>query len=327
MNLLKDLKNLASGHSTDGVAENWYITVKSAEGVRDDDELTKSDPYLKVEFGGKHFKTRTINNSRNPVWNETFHFPVRQGNYGDIHLTLMDSDIGLDDSLGKGIISQKDFPLYSGEEKSFRVPVMYKDQICGVVNLQVKKVVEGQNPAFNQQQPMSTQSNYSQQPMSSYSQQPMSTQPNYSQQPMSSSYNNPPNTSLNSQSYQQSSYPSNMGQNQFSQGQQLSSQQPPFAQQYSQQQPFSQQPISQQQPFSQSSSTQGYSQQSSTQGYSQQPSTQGYSQQSSTQGYSQQPSTQQYSEQTYSHERQQQHSHHSHHQQVDNGNSNYYGRQ
>jgi len=270
MNLLNNLKNLASdvthtGSSSSGSSgplENWFITVLGAEGVHDVDDISKSDPYVKVEFGGKSFETRTIHNNRNPQWNQTFQCQLYPNSYKDLQLTLKDKDIGLDDTIGKGTVSHAEFPSHSGEEKLVRVAILHDGQACGIIKLQLKKVIEGQNSSYNsQQQQTYTQSSYSQQ-------QPMSTShnqnvpPNYntsfnSQQPYQSqggSYppqggsfqggSYPQGGSFQSQvpssqggsypqqqsgSYQSqipsTNYPSNTGQNQYSQGSQGFSQQ------------------------------------------------------------------------------------------------------
>jgi len=120
MNLLKNLKNLASDatNASSSIKEHWYITAQGAEGLQDKDQFSKTDPYLKVSFGGKNVQTRTINNDRSPQWNETFHFEVNSNSSKDISLTLMDDDVGFDDKLGKATVSQGDLPIYSGEEKN-----------------------------------------------------------------------------------------------------------------------------------------------------------------------------------------------------------------
>jgi len=252
MNLLNKVKDLASdmtgsSSSSSGPLETWFITVLGAEGVHDDDDISKSDPYVKLDFGGKSFETRTVHNNRNPQWNQTFQCQLYPNNYKDLQLTLKDKDIGLDDTIGKGTISHAEFPSRSGEEKVVRVTVLDDGQARGVIKLQLKKVIEGQNQSYNpqQQQQMYSQSSYSQ------------------QQPMSTSYNQnvPPNynTSVNSQQHQSqggsypqgggsfqpqmpsyqsqggsfpqqggsyqpqipsTNYPSNTGQNQYSQGSQ-----------------------------------------------------------------------------------------------------------
>jgi Ca2+-dependent lipid-binding protein len=121
MNFLKQLKNIATdSSSSSGVVQNWYITAERAEGLKDKDFMSKSDPYLKIEFGGKSFRTRTIKNDRSPSWNETFHVKLNSAHAKDIHLSLKDDDIGLDDTIGIATISRAELPTYPGEEKKFK---------------------------------------------------------------------------------------------------------------------------------------------------------------------------------------------------------------
>jgi hypothetical protein len=186
MNFLKQLKNMATdSSSSSGVVQNWYITAERAEGLKDKDTFSKSDPYLKIEFGGKSFRTRTINNDRSPAWNETFHVKLNSSHAKDINLSLKDDDIGFDDTIGIATVSRADLPTYPGEEKSLRVPIYRKEQISGIVHLRVKLIADVQS--------ISQTSN-----ISTYSQQPMSSQ-------SSNSYN-PPKQSSNVQSYPPPTY-------------------------------------------------------------------------------------------------------------------------
>jgi len=122
--------------------ENWYITVERAEGIKDKDRWSKSDPYVIIEFGGKRVRTRTIKNDRTPYWNETFNFKLSSSNNKDINLKLYDEDFGPDDIIGTAIVSQADLPDISGQDKYIQVAVRRKEQITGIVHLRVKKVVD-----------------------------------------------------------------------------------------------------------------------------------------------------------------------------------------
>jgi len=222
MNFFKELKNLASDVTGNtGPTQNWYITAERAEGLKDKDTFSKSDPYLKIEFGGKHVRTRSIKNDRSPNWNETFHFQLNASNVSDIHIKVMDSDIGLDDAIGTATISRSDLPTRPGEEKFLQVPVSRKEQTSGVVHLRVKQVDDGQVlPSSNQ--PVNQNSNVSSYPQ----QQQMSSQSQYTygsqQQPMASSYtpqyNQPPNYNTSTQQPYSQTQPL-YNQNQYNQGQ------------------------------------------------------------------------------------------------------------
>jgi len=216
MNLFKEIKNLASDVTGNtGPIQNWYITAERAEGLKDKDLFSKSDPYLKIEFGGKHFKTRSIKNDRSPYWNETFHFKLSASHVNDIHITVMDSDITFDDTIGSATISRADLPTRPGEEKYLKVPVYRKEQISGVVHLRVKQVDDGQVlPSSDQPVYQNSNVSYPQQQMSSQSQYTYGSQ----QQPMSSSYNpqynQPPNYNTSYQQSYNQTQPSNYNQTQ-----------------------------------------------------------------------------------------------------------------
>lgn len=202
MNLLKDLKNLAT-HNKNDDTENWYVTVERAEGVEDKDKWSKTDTYVVVEFGGQNLRTHTINNSRTPFWNETFNIKLPSDRFKDLRVRLMDDDFGIDDPIGSAVISKGDLPFNSGDEKYLRVPVFRQEQTTGIIVLRVKKFSDSdqqqhqhqhqhQQQQQQQQQPysqshdISSATNYQQQQPSNYQQQQPSNyqqqQPMYSQQ-------------------------------------------------------------------------------------------------------------------------------------------------
>jgi len=241
MNLLNQLKNIATEVTgSSGPSQNWYITAERAEGIHSKDIISKSDPYLTIEFGGKKVRTRSLKNDLSPSWNETFNFKIPSNNAKDIHVTLTDDDFGFDDSIGAATISKGDLPIQPGEEKCFKVPVYKKEKVNGVVHIRVKFMVDGQSSSSNPNYQSNVSSNYypqqSQQPTYHQSQQPMYNQP---QQPM---YNQ-------SQPYNQN--PQFQGQGPPMTNQPYPQQQQQYSNQPQQQQPYSNQPYSQQQqPYS-----------------------------------------------------------------------------
>lgn len=67
----------------------------------------KSDPFVRVKAQGKaNFKTKTINNTTNPEWNEVFEFVVEQYESDTIEFEVYDEDPGKDDFIGRA-----EFPL------------------------------------------------------------------------------------------------------------------------------------------------------------------------------------------------------------------------
>jgi len=159
MDFIKKIKDefttTTSSSSSGSHTQDWYITIVRGEGIKDEGLFSRSDPYLKIEFGGKHFKTRTIKNERSPVWNETFHFQLKPDQAKDIVLTLMDDDIGFDDHMGRATISKVDLPEYSEQEKYLEIPIKKNDQITGLVHIRAKLVdnsMQQQQQQLQQQQ-------------------------------------------------------------------------------------------------------------------------------------------------------------------------------
>jgi len=128
----------SSGSSGGGV--EWFITAERAEGIRDRDKISKSDTYLKIDFGGKNVKTHTIKNDLSPYWNETFQFQLPHDKLSDIHIKLMDDDMGMDDAIGIATVSKGDLPVTSGEEKLIKIPVLSKGEMTGLIHLRIRRV-------------------------------------------------------------------------------------------------------------------------------------------------------------------------------------------
>lgn len=84
----------------------------SAHGLKCSDVLSKSDPYVLLSCSTQTQRSQTASNQGpNPVWNQTFKFPVEQDAH-ELSLRVMDSDfLEDDDDLGlakiplRGVIS------------------------------------------------------------------------------------------------------------------------------------------------------------------------------------------------------------------------------
>jgi len=152
-----------------GPTEQWYITAERGEGIKDERLLTRSDPYLKIEFGGKNVQTHPVKNDHSPNWNETFHFTLTDAHAQDIKIRLMDDKFGPDEAIGNATISREDLPSFSGDEKYLQVPIYHNQQITGVVHLRVKQIIEGQPTTSKTYQ--SSDVNYSQQQQPQFQQQ------------------------------------------------------------------------------------------------------------------------------------------------------------
>ncbi|KAI3970241.1 hypothetical protein MKX01_023888 [Papaver californicum] len=83
------------------------VTVISAEEVPATDIMGKADPYviLSLKKSGSRNKTRVVNDSLNPVWNQTFDFVVEDGLHDMLILELYDHDTFGKDYIGRCIIT------------------------------------------------------------------------------------------------------------------------------------------------------------------------------------------------------------------------------
>lgn len=61
----------------------------------------KSDPYAEIQVGSQFFKTRTIDDDLNPIWNEYFEAVVDQADGQKLRIELFDEDQGKDEELGR----------------------------------------------------------------------------------------------------------------------------------------------------------------------------------------------------------------------------------
>ncbi|CAJ0931463.1 unnamed protein product, partial [Mesorhabditis belari] len=106
----------------DGVVRLKIIEAKNLEN-RDISFIKKgkSDPYCEVQVGSQYFKTRTIDDDLNPVFNEYFEAVVDQADGQKLRIEVFDEDRGQDEELGRLSINlaniqqkgtvQKWFPL------------------------------------------------------------------------------------------------------------------------------------------------------------------------------------------------------------------------
>jgi Ca2+-dependent lipid-binding protein len=68
----------------------------------------KSDPYCYVTLDGKQVgRTKTVNNSLSPKWDDTVTFHVN-GTYHKLQIVVYDNDVGGDDNLGHYLINLHD---------------------------------------------------------------------------------------------------------------------------------------------------------------------------------------------------------------------------
>ncbi|KAH0724099.1 hypothetical protein AABB24_017039 [Solanum stoloniferum] len=77
------------------------VTVMRATNLKNQEMIGKSDPYVVVYIRPLFkFKTKTIDNNLNPVWDETFELIAEDKETQSLLLEVFDEDIGEDDRMG-----------------------------------------------------------------------------------------------------------------------------------------------------------------------------------------------------------------------------------
>ncbi|XP_060205097.1 calcium-dependent lipid-binding protein-like [Lycium barbarum] len=77
------------------------VTVMRATNLKNQEMIGKSDPYVVVYIRPLFkFKTKTIDNNLNPVWDETFELIAEDKETQSLFLEVFDEDIGEDDRMG-----------------------------------------------------------------------------------------------------------------------------------------------------------------------------------------------------------------------------------
>ncbi|CAF0743361.1 unnamed protein product [Adineta steineri] len=80
------------------------IVLQARDLVKSDITLLgkgKSDPFVKVKAQGNEYKTKTINNTSEPHWNEVFEFVIEQNETDSVEFEVYDEDPGKDDFIGR----------------------------------------------------------------------------------------------------------------------------------------------------------------------------------------------------------------------------------
>jgi len=113
--------------------EEFLLTIVSAQGLKKDDLLSKSDPYVVIKSGNQKFKTKTVKNTQTPTWNEQFRISLTN----DVELLLMDDDILVDDKMGRAVISRNQ--LMQGQE-DINLPILMKGKAAGTFHIRLRSL-------------------------------------------------------------------------------------------------------------------------------------------------------------------------------------------
>eukprot|EP01029_Cantina_marsupialis_P007661 TRINITY_DN1863_c0_g1_i1.p1 TRINITY_DN1863_c0_g1~~TRINITY_DN1863_c0_g1_i1.p1 ORF type:complete len:1949 (+),score=644.05 TRINITY_DN1863_c0_g1_i1:310-5847(+) len=101
------------------------LTIISCADLPRGSILDRTDALCLINVGKAKFRTVTMDNNWNPVWNETFKFNVTNGER-IVGLRVMDEDIGRDDFLGRLDLPVSRFHSFSGDEVVLTLPLLNK---------------------------------------------------------------------------------------------------------------------------------------------------------------------------------------------------------
>ncbi|EPS63943.1 hypothetical protein M569_10838, partial [Genlisea aurea] len=112
------------------------VTVISADDLPPADVMGKADPFvvLTLKKSGAKNKTRVVNDSLNPVWNQTFDFVVEDGLHEMLILEIWDHDTFGKDFMGRCILTLTR-ALMEGE---YRESLSVDRSKSGTLNLHLK---------------------------------------------------------------------------------------------------------------------------------------------------------------------------------------------
>jgi hypothetical protein len=106
-------------------------------------DVTTSDPYVVVKLNEDHTRrTRTIEKSLNPVWDESFDYPISSTSPLVLKFEVYDTDKNKDDDiLGYFEIFLDEFPVQEIHEKSYKMTNLgkYKSTSCVTVSVSVSR--------------------------------------------------------------------------------------------------------------------------------------------------------------------------------------------
>jgi len=118
-------QNIVNPKSRFKTAGKLHLTIHGAKNLGTRIGVDKADPYCFVKFGNSHFRTRTVEDDRNPVWNREFDFDIPDL-YSNLTISVYDEDLSNnDDFLGNICIPVLD--MKNGEQIDYQLKSKYLD--------------------------------------------------------------------------------------------------------------------------------------------------------------------------------------------------------
>ena len=90
-----------------------HLRVLEALDIAKMDFFSKTDPYCIIELssGGQRKRTRTVNNTLKPRWNEEFVFNVTNIATDSLQITMYDKDVGTDEAMSRLSVQLTSLPV------------------------------------------------------------------------------------------------------------------------------------------------------------------------------------------------------------------------
>lgn len=110
------------------------VKIIEAKGLPNMDIIGQSDPYCMLQMSNSQqvYKTKYINNTSHPVWNEEFKFPVTRQASDVLVVVVKDKDtLSADDPIGKYQFSLASLTLNKEKDEWVELQTMCKHKNAG----------------------------------------------------------------------------------------------------------------------------------------------------------------------------------------------------
>ncbi|KAG9299503.1 hypothetical protein G9A89_020674 [Geosiphon pyriformis] len=113
------------------------VNVVEARSLSNKDVLSKSDPYVELWIDEKYKnRTKTIDNSLNPVWNENLKFNIHNQRKRTLHIRVLDEDVATpDDTIGSAKVDLEEVFEKGRVDRWFKLPALFGLSSHGEVHL------------------------------------------------------------------------------------------------------------------------------------------------------------------------------------------------
>jgi hypothetical protein len=93
MNVFDDVRGFVQniGYHPQAIGQVQVLLIE-ARNLPNKDFFSRSDPFVHMEMNGVSHRSSVINNNANPVWNQTFQFPIVNPNVDILHVQVSDHD-------------------------------------------------------------------------------------------------------------------------------------------------------------------------------------------------------------------------------------------